>query len=324
MRRSNAIDLTRMSKTFSRCLTFLTLLCACGLAGCSLGKAQAAGQPLALPALSYIGSWGRKGTEPGKLDQPTCIATDNIGNAFLADAGSQFVDKFDWKGAPLLSFQDDGMKEPQSITIDSGGAIYVTDAVRAGVVIYFPNGDHYRTLRVLKHPDEEDTLSIAVEESGTIHILDEQMGMISTFAPNLRLVRKWQPASVTPNTRVRPENIATGADGYLYVADRAGNRFLRFTSDGHFVSEIAARSGGEERKLSDQFALFKNLIFAMDADGRTLHVWTTDGQPKLDVDLTPELGPANRSVPPLAVSTRNELLVLDIPGTRVLRYSFNF
>jgi DNA-binding beta-propeller fold protein YncE len=313
-----------MGKTFSRCVASLALMCACALAGCSLGKTQAAAQAPPPPALTYIGSWGSRGSTPGKLNQPTCLATDTIGNAYLADAGSQFVEKFDFKGTPLLYFQDEAMKEPQSIAVDSGGAIYVTDAARASALIYFPNGDRYRTLRVQKHPVPEDTLSVAVENVGLIHVLEAQAGMVSTFTPQMRLVRKWQPGSVVPNTRVRPENIAAGADGYLYIADRAGNRFLRFTSDGHFVSEIAARSGGVYRKLSDQFAVFKNFIFAMDADGRMLHVWTTDGQPELDANLAPELGQPNRSVPVLAVSPRKELLVLDTSGARVLRYSFNF
>jgi streptogramin lyase len=313
-----------VSKTFSRCLASLALLCLCGVGGCSLQEAQAASKPVLPPALRYIGSWGQKGTDPGKLDQPTCLATDAIGNVFLADAGSQFIDKFDWKGTPLLSFQDEEMKQPQSIAIDNGGAIYVTDATRASAFIYFPNGDHYRTLHVQKHPVAEDTLTVAVEYGGVIHVLEEQAGLVSTFTPKLKLARRWQPASPVPNSRVRPENIATGLDGYVYVADRAGNRFLRFTSDGHFVSEIAARSGGVDRKLSDQFAIFKNFIFAVDADGRMLHVWTTDGQPKLDANLAPELGQANRTVPPIAISSRNELLVLDASGARVLRYSFNF
>src|ERR1700677_2992797 len=274
-----------MSRIVSRSLAFLALLSACGLSGYSLGKTQVAQAAAVAPfSLTYIGSWGSKGTEPGKLDEPTCIATDSIGNAYLADAGSQFIDKCDWRGTPLLSFQDEALRQPQSIAVDSGGAIYVTDAARAGAVIYFPNGDHYRTLRVQKHPDEEDTLSVAVQDDGMINVLEAQMAVVSTFTPRLRLLRKWQPVAVS-NTRVRPENIATGADGYVYVVDRAGSRFLRFTPDGHFVSEIAARSGGLDRKLSGQFALFKNLIFAMDADGRMLHVWTTDGEPKLDVDL---------------------------------------
>jgi hypothetical protein len=62
----------------------------------------------------------------------------------------------------------------------------------------------------------------------------------------------------------------------------------------------------------------------MDPNGLTLHIVTTDGAPKLDVDLAPQLGQGNRRAPALAVSSRSELLVLDAPETRVLRYRISF
>jgi hypothetical protein len=115
-----------------------------------------------------------------------------------------------------------------------------------------------------------------------------------------------------------------GQDSDLYMVDRAGNRVVRFTDDGHFVDEVDASVGGAARRLSDEFAVGLGYIFAMDADGRMLHVWSVDGKPKLDVDLATELGQANRSAPALAVSPRKELLVLDAPEARVLRYRLNF
>jgi hypothetical protein len=55
-----------------------------------------------------------------------------------------------------------------------------------------------------------------------------------------------------------------------------------------------------------------------------LHVWALDGRPQLDADLAPELGQAKRSAPALAISPRKELLVLDAPEARVLRYRIDF
>ena len=79
-----------------------------------------------------------KGSEPGHLDQATSIATDALGDIFIADAGSHFIHKFDPQGTPLLSFQDDWIKSPQSIAVDRGGAIYTADATRGTVSIFFP------------------------------------------------------------------------------------------------------------------------------------------------------------------------------------------
>lgn len=308
-------------------MTFLTaaiFLCAVAgsLSGCSQSNTHA--QSEAPPPLSYLGSWGVKGDGPGQLDQPTCIATDAIGNVYLADAGSHFVGKFDSRGTALLSYQDEKLKQPQSIAVDAGGAIYVTDASRQSAFVYLPNGDRYRQIRLRIRPNSEDHLSVAVDDDGLIHILDADAGRIFAYTPRFRLVRTWQPAAKAPGGKARVQAVATNSDGDLYLADPAGNRILRFSHEGQFVAAIGGSADGVERKLSSQFAVSGKYVFAMDADGRMLHVWSTDGQPKLDRDLAPELGQGNRQAPALAVSPHKELFVLDAPGARVHRYRINF
>src|SRR5579863_9815770 len=129
----------------------LALAIACLLGGCSEGSTHAATEGAA--PIAYIGAWGVKGDGPGQLDQPTCIATDSVGDAYIADAGSYFIHKFDPEGTPLLSFQDTAVKNPQSITVDGGGAIYVTDSVRSSAFVFFPNGDRYRELKLKGRSD---------------------------------------------------------------------------------------------------------------------------------------------------------------------------
>jgi hypothetical protein len=108
------------------------------------------------------------------------------------------------------------------------------------------------------------------------------------------------------------------------VLDGDDNRIVRFTESGHVVSEIVARRQRTSRRLGDQFAVSNGYVFLMDGDGLTLHVFTADGAPKMDFDLSPQLGYQHRFVPALAVSPRRELFVLDSPDSRVLRYRFNF
>jgi hypothetical protein len=300
------------------------LLAACALTGCSQARTHAEAQAVVPPTLTYIGQWGMKGDGPGQLEQPVSIAADALGNVFVVDAASLYISKFDGKGTPLLSFQDDNVKHPQSIAVDSGGAIYVTDSGRGSVMIFLPGGDRYRELKLKVHPHEEDALDVTVEGGGDVHFLDPDANTIYSYsAPTFRLMKTWKPAASGPNFDVRAKSIAAAADGFLYVADTPGNRIVKFSDDGHFAGEI---DGGDrsERKLSSEFALSGNDVFAMDADGRTVHVWSLAGQLILDADLTPELGQANRSVPALAISPRKELLVLDMAGARVFRYKISF
>jgi hypothetical protein len=301
---------------------FLPLLfCA---AGCSRTSVSAETQVAPAFSISYIASWGMKGSDPGQLNQPTDLATDSLGNVYLADAGTLFIDKFTWEGRPLLSFGQPTLKDPQEIAVDSGGAIYLTDPGRGCTFVFFPEGDHTHELRLGTRPSDEDLLGVAVGEDGLIHVLDSDAGRVYTYNPNYRMVRNWQPAANVPNARVRARGIAVGPDGFVYLIDPLGNHILRFSTDGQFQSLVDAAADGVSRKLSDQFAVGLGYIFAMDADGRMLHVWTADGRLKLDTDLAPELGQGNRSAPSLAISPRKELLVLDRPGARVLRYRLNF
>jgi len=265
-----------------------------------------------------------RGDGPGQLSQPACIATDAVGDAYIVDTRSHFVEKFDPHGTPLLAFQEENLKHPQAIAVDSGGAIYVTDSGRGSATVFLPNGDRYHEVRLRTHPNIEDVLDVAVGDDGTIQILDADAGKIFTFNPRFRLLQTWSPAAGMSNSRVRPKAIVNGQDGFLYVADPAANRILRFTGDGKFSAELGGNADRSGSKLSDQFAVISGYIFVMDMDGRMLHVFSTDGQPKLDVDLAPELGHAKRSAPALAVSPRKELLVLDAREARVLRYRLNF
>ncbi len=304
-------------------LFILPLMSAAG--GCSQSPSHVEAEPPPSFSLTYLAAWGTKGTEPGQLSQPTDLATDSLGNVYLADAGTLYIDKFTWEGHPLLSFGEPSLKDPQDLALDSGGAIYLTDVGRHSTFVFFPEGDHHRELRLAgKRPNDEDLLGVAVGDDGLIHVLDADAGHVYTYKPNYRLLRNWQPAANVPNARVRARGIAVGPDGFLYVLDTLGNHILRFTNGGEFQSQIDASADGITRKLSDQFAVGLGYVFAMDADGRMLHVWSADGRPKLDLDLAPELGQGNRSAPSLAVSPRKELLVLDRPGARVLRYRLNF
>jgi DNA-binding beta-propeller fold protein YncE len=294
------------------------------LAACSRDPARVEAQTGATAPLTYIGQWGAKGSGPGQLDDPTCIATDSLGNIYLADDGSHFVHKFGPAGTPHLSFRDPFLKSPQSIAVDSGGAIYVTDASSGTVTIYLPSGIRLRSLRGRLHVNAENSLDVSVDDDGRIYVFDSELRRVFTYTPGFHLIREWQPAANVPNERVRLAAMTGVPDGSLYFVDPERNRILHFDGDGHFLSEINAGANGSGRKLSDQIAASSQYVFAMDDNGHILHVWSSDGTLKTDFDLTPELGQGRRPAAPIAVSPKKELLVLDTPEGRILRYRINF
>lgn len=304
----------------------LLFLLACG---CSRVDSATQAQNPSAPPLEFLGQWGVKGDGPGQLDDPEGITTDTLGNVYIADAASRFVHKFSPSGTPLLSFQDDALREPQSIAVDSYGSIYVTDPSRSAVFIFFPDDEHehHHELRLRTRTSAENSLSIAVDDDDVIYVLDENAGKIFNFSPRLRLERSWAPTPADSSDKksdVAKGPLRLGGDNNLYVADLAGNRILRFSTDGRFLAGIAPSGTQIDPKISDEFAVSRSYIFVMDANGSMLHVWTPDGSLKLDADLADKLGQPHRLPPYLAVSPRRELFVLDGLGPKVLRYRINF
>jgi hypothetical protein len=315
-----------MRHSTSTAALILVAACIFWTSGCSSFESRAEAEKPAGPPLEYLGAWGAKGGGPGQLQEPASIAVDRNSNVYIVDSGSRFVHKFGPSGKPLLSFQEDALKHPQSIAVDIGGAIYVTDPVRKSVFICLPSGerDRFRELHLRTHSGKENVLGVGVADDGLIYVLDSNASLISAFNPRFHLALSWQPGAGVPDSKAHPAAIAIGSDTSVYVADPSGNRILKYTRDGRYLSDIHPRTPGNGSRLSSQFAITTNYIFAMDADGRMLHVWTMDGTPKLEMDLAPELGQASRPAPALAVSPRGELLILDEPEARVLRYRINF
>jgi NHL repeat len=291
--------------------------------GCSQATSEPLPQQSVAPSLRFIGQWGTPGNGPGQLQQPTGIATNSLGDVFIVDAGNAFISKFAPEGKPLLSFQEDGLNHPQSITVDRGGALYVTDPVRNSVFIFMPNGDRYRELRLRTRPLAGNPLSVAVGDDGLMHILDPHAGKVFSYTPSLRLVQTWAPSETLPGSQ-HFGPLVEGPDSFLYLGTPSGG-IMKLTREGHLITEITAGNSGATWNPSAGFAVWSNCIFVMDSDGRMLHIaGTADGASQGNVDLAPELGRAPRKAPALAASPHGELLVLDAPESRVLRYRITF
>lgn len=310
--------------------------------GCSLAPTKASVQS-ATPPLQFMSEWGAKGNGPGQLDQPTGIATDTRSNVYIADMGSQFIHKFQPGGTPLLSFQYPGLKHPQEIAVDRGGAIYVSDPVRASVFVFMPEGTRYRELHLPARSNQENTLDVAVDDAGSIDVLDTDASRLYVFNSRFRLEHIWRQGMGSFDGPGRPTSVTSGPLNAIFVGGLSANSLLRFVN-GNFASQIAlsaepqpdppsaassnrlsaTTSDPPPNRIGNEFAISSSYIFLVDPDGKTLHVWTIEGQPKGDFDLSGQLGEDRRAAPPIAVTPANDLLVLDSQKSRVYRYHLNF
>jgi DNA-binding beta-propeller fold protein YncE len=293
------------------------------LLAASCGKrVDPAPKPQAPPPFEFLNAWGDKGEGPGKLDQPVAFTADVLGNVFFADPGAGFVHKFESKGTPLLSFEDPRLHRASGIAVDSGGAIYVADAERGSVLIFFPDGTFYRARQVAAQPHFTGSLGISVDITGHLYVPDPAHSRIAKFDPQGRPMKSWAvPKVTTPDER--PWAVGTVKDDSVFVAFARTGRIEKYSSDGAWITSWIATDNlaGDSHSIAG-FAVTDDFVFALIVSPPQVRVWTIDGQHKLDADLGEHLGTISAPATSLqiAVTPHAELLVFDPSAPRVFRF----
>src|SRR5712692_6103569 len=153
---------------WKRCCLWIALFTAVSALSCAK-RADPAPMPFQPPPFEFLNAWGDKGDGPGKLDAPAAFAADSLGRVFFADPGSGFVHKFESSGTPLLSFEDSRVHHASGIAVDSGGAIYIADAERGNILIFFPDGTFLRPMRIAPQRHFSGPLGISVDDEGHLY-----------------------------------------------------------------------------------------------------------------------------------------------------------
>jgi streptogramin lyase len=295
-------------------LAALLFLISCGKRVDPSPKAQAT------PPFEFLGAWGEKGDGPGKLDGPVAFATDELNRVFFVDPASGFVHKFESKGTPLLSFEDARFHHAAGIAVDSGGAIYVADAQRGSILIYFPDGTFLHAMQSAPQPHFSGPLGISVDQDGNVYMPDPARSRVIKFDGRGRLVRSWTaPQKAAPDER--PTAVATVEDGSVFVAYFKTGRIEKYSSDGTLVASWMTSDRPTESQSISGFTAGGGYVFAMTATPLQIHVWKLDGRHTLDGDLAEHLGAI--ASPQIAVTPHSELLVLDPSAPRVFRFQMH-
>jgi sugar lactone lactonase YvrE len=168
--------------------------------------------------------------EPGRLNYPVGIDTDDDGNVYVASLYNDSVEVFDADGAPLRRFPD-----PQQVTGRGGSGadglgIAVTDVAVSGERVYAT--DAYQIL---------------------------------VFTLEGELIDQWGRPGVGPGDLDRPNGIAVSADGEtVYVSDSNHNRVTAFTPSGDVLWQVGKMSAGISDRAAREIELPRGLTVMPD------------------------------------------------------------
>jgi streptogramin lyase len=246
------------------------------------------------------------------------FTVDTLGNVFFADPGAGFVHKFESTGTPLLSFEDPRLHRASGIAVDSGGAIYVADAQRGSILIFFPDGTFLRSMQSQPQPHFSGALAISVDDQGNLFVPDPAHSRVIKFDAHGRLVKSWAvPKNASGDER--PSAVAAAQDGSVFVAFAKTGRVEKYSSDGMWITSwSAAENPAGDSHVLTGFAAAGQFLFTLTDTPPQIRVWTLDGQRKVEADLSEHLGAI--MTPQIAVTPHSELLVFDPAAPRVFRF----
>jgi DNA-binding beta-propeller fold protein YncE len=192
-----------------------------------------------------VEGWGRL-PEGWSYVEATSVGVDAADNVYVFNRGAHPVIVFDSEGRFLRSWGEGVFRRPHGITVGPDGTLWLTDDLHHTIRQFTPEG---KLLLTIGDPDRASTLHggkpfnrpthVALcPRSGYVYVSDGYgNSRFHKFDPRGRLLRSWGEPGTDPGCFNIPHNIATDAEGLVYVADRENHRVQIFDSEGRYQAQ---------------------------------------------------------------------------------------
>ena len=213
-----------------------------------------------------------------RFNQPHGVATDSVGNLYIADSGNHTVRKITpagvvstFAGTATATGSADGVGTaasfnlPYGITTDSADNIYVADRENHTIRKITPAGVVSTFAGAVGAKGSEDgvgaaarfhtPLGLSADSTGNVYVVDGNStirkitpaGVVSTFAGKAYADGSEDGIGATARF-YHPNGVATDHAGNVYVADRGNHTIRKITPDG-VVSTFAGTARAKEGRM---------------------------------------------------------------------------
>ena len=250
----------------------LALLSPLLIVGCTPDSAVAP-----IPSSQVIGGPGKG---DGRFHQPRAITVRADGLCVVIDRSGR-IQQFDRDGKVRRSFALPEYSEGQPIdcTVSPWGTLLVADTHYSRVLEYDFDGVELR--RFGDDVDLEIVRGIAVGPDETIYVADYgALDRVHRFDREGNHLGTLGRRGEGEGEFLRPEGLAVGEGGDLYVIDCGHHRVLRFRPDGSFVSSFGGFGDGEGQFAfpMDITATPDGTLYVVDFQGNRIQRFTPEGR----------------------------------------------
>jgi tripartite motif-containing protein 71 len=208
---------------------------------------------------NFLRALGISARGPGQLTAPRGLAIDPTGRLLAADTVGNRVELF----APIseafagqwTTAAGRGFNAPAGIAVDPHGSVYVADRGNARVSHFWGDGTYLSEIggpANIGGAQLSGPAGVAISPTAT-YVADTAHNRILIYSNEGALTGKWGaddgngPAGTGPGQFNRPQALAVGPGGDVYVADTGNNRIQRLSPTGELVASWGGPGSGDGR-----------------------------------------------------------------------------
>ncbi len=280
---------------------------------------------------------GSAGVGNGEFDHPRGVATDGLGDLYVADSRNNRVEKFGSDGRFQARFGRNGgdgtagtargeFNDPRGLATDRAGNLYVADHGNNRVQKLDPSG---RFLSIWGRNGGDTSAGVApgefnrprgvaVDGVGDLYVADKGNNRIQEFGPGGLFIRMWGRNGGDGSKGMgngefnTPYSVAVDRNGRVYVADTFNNRVQSFTPDGVFLSRFGRDGGsgaagngvGEFRGPYSVATDCRNNLYVSDEGNNRIEKFGIADRPLASCPPALQLGPLPSRIPGRVFSLR--------------------
>src|SRR4029077_2576055 len=110
------------------------------------------------------------------------------------------------------------VRHAAGIAVDTGGAIYVADAQKGSIHVFFPDGTFFQSWRSAAQRNFTGALGIGIDEEGTLYVPDPANSRVLKFNNRGHLLKSWPAPQKAISADERPSWVSAESDNSVFVA----------------------------------------------------------------------------------------------------------
>ena len=199
-----------------------------------------------MPAFRVLEGWGKL-PEGWRYVEAAGVGVDSKDNVYVFNRGEHPLIVFDREGNFLRSSGEGFVGRAHGITIGPDGDVWLTDDGNHTIRKFTPEG---KLLLTIGDPDKPATLQSGKPFNRPTHValspttgdlfISDGYGnsRVHKYDPKGRHLFSWGEPGTDPGCFNLPHNIATDAEGLVYVADRENHRIQIFDAEGRYLAQL--------------------------------------------------------------------------------------